>query len=205
MRCRPGSGSPAPGSRAPTASTPPTPIIPSRTELHERRAELDGLLAGAPADWRTTISQLRSGQLSLDDTADLLQAALDGQAARRDWIIANWPHVVEYQEINRTLTTATWGPDPGLLTDLLTRAVSDPLATSIEHGEPWLRAALTRIANGDTTHLDDQAVSYLEDLAAFRADHGIAPSAPLDQSWWSPDLPAAATVEHVSVGDGVEL
>ena len=107
---------------------PADTIIPSRTELLERRAELDGLLAGAPADWRTTISQLRSGQLSLDDTADLLQAALDGQAARRDWIIANWPHVVEYQEINRTLTTATWGPDPGLLTDLLTRAVSDPLA-----------------------------------------------------------------------------
>ncbi len=184
---------------------PADTIIPSRTELLERRAELDGMLAGAPADWRTTISQLRSGQLSLDDTADLLQAALDGQAARRDWIIANWPHVVEYQEINRTLTTATWGPDPGLLTDLLTRAVSDPLATSIEHGEPWLRAALTRIADGDTTHLDDQAVSYLEDLAAFRADHGIAPSAPLDQSWWSPDLPAAATVEHVSVGDGLEL
>ncbi len=184
---------------------PADTIIPGRTDLLERRVELDGLLAGAPADWRTTIGQLRSGQLSLNDTADLLQAALDGQAARRDWIIANWPHVVEYQEINRTLTTATWGPDPGLLTDLLTRAVSDPLATSIEHGEPWLRAALTGIADGDTTHLDDQAVSYLEDLAAFRADHGIAPSAPLDQSWWSPDLPAAATVERVSVGDGLEL
>jgi hypothetical protein len=184
---------------------PADTIIPSRTELLDRRAELEGLLAGAPADWRTTISQLRSGQLSLGDTADLLQAALDGQAARRDWIIANWPHVVEYQEIDRTLTTATWGPDPGLLTDLLTRAVSDPLAMSIEHGEPWLRAALTRIADGNTTHLDDQAVSYPEDVAAFRANHGIAPSSPLDQSWWSPDLPAAATVEHVSVGDAVEL
>ena len=127
-------------------------IIPSRTELLERRAELDGLLADAPADWRTTIAQLRSGQLSLDDTADLLQAALDGQQARRDWIIRNWPHVVEYQEINRTLTTATWGPDPGLLTDLVASAVSDALADAIEHLDPWLRAALALVADGDTTH-----------------------------------------------------
>jgi conjugative relaxase-like TrwC/TraI family protein len=179
-------------------------IIASHSELLERRADLDGLLADAPADWRTTISQLRKGQLSLDDTAELLQAALDGQAARRDWIIANWPHVVEYQEINRTLTTATWGPDPGLFADLLTRGVNDLLATSIERGEPWLRVALTRVADGDTTHLDDQAVHSLESLAAFRTEHRIAPWAPVDQSWWLSDAPAA-TVEYVSAGDGVDL
>ena len=84
-----------------------------------------------------------TGQLTLDDTADLLRAALDGQASPAHWILANWPHVVEYQEINRTLTTGTWGPDPQLLTDLLTRPLTDTLAAAIERDEPWLRVALS--------------------------------------------------------------
>ena len=134
---------------------------------------------------------------------------MDGQQARRDWIICNWPYVVEYQEIDRTLTTATWGPDPGLLADLVSGAVSDALADAIECLDPWLRAALALVADGNTTRLDDEAIQYLDRHAAFRAEQGIAPSAPLDGSWWSPgiDLADGYGVEHtsVSVGDGVDL
>jgi hypothetical protein len=154
-------------------------IVPSYDELLERRSQLDQLFAAAPADWGPTIRQLQTGQLSLDDTAELLGAALEGQRARRQWILANWPHVVEYQEINRTLTTATWGPDPRLLTELLTEPLTDALTTAIVNGDPWLRVELCAIAEGDTIELDDGSVAWLSALADDRATRGIAPSAPL--------------------------
>jgi conjugative relaxase-like TrwC/TraI family protein len=154
-------------------------IAPSYDELLECRSKLDELFAAAPPDWRPTIRQLQVGQLGLDDTAELLQAALEGQQARRQWILVNWPHVVEYQEINRALTTATWGPDPRLLTDLLTEPLTDALTRAITAGEPWLRVALCAIATGDTIDLDDGAVAWLSALAEDRASRGIAPRASL--------------------------
>lgn len=90
---------------------PAQPILPSRRELHERRQELDALLETAPPDCRRLIGRLRDGGLSLDDTADLLEQAHAQQSQRQQWIIRNWPHVVEYQEINRALATGAWGPD----------------------------------------------------------------------------------------------
>jgi hypothetical protein len=50
------------------------------------------------------INRLEAGQLSFDDTTELLIAATDQHDARRTWMVEHWPHVVEYQEINRTLT-----------------------------------------------------------------------------------------------------
>jgi hypothetical protein len=97
--------------------------------------------------------------------------------------------VVEYQEINRTLTIASWGPDPCLLTDLLTRPLSDTLAAAIERWDPWLRVALNSVADGSTAFLDDGAVGHLETLALGRAD-----------------APSAASVEQdLSAGDTIEL
>ena len=192
-RCRPGSGSPAPGSPPPTASTPPTPSSPSRTELLDRRAELDELLAARPADWRTTIAQLRSrpAQPRRHRRPAPSRPRRPGRPGG-DWILANWPHVVEYQEINRTLTTGTWGPDPQLLTDLLTQPLTDTLAAAIQRGDPWLRVALSVVADGDTTHLDADAIDWLERLAVAREEQGIAPAAPLDPSWSSPSADPAA-------------
>ena len=109
-------------------------------------------------------------------------------ARRRDWIIANWPHVVEYQEINRTLTTATWGPDPHLLTDLLTRPLTPTLAAAVERRDPWLRVALNSVADGSTESLDDEAVGHLETLALGRADTPSAASV-------EPGLSASDTIE----------
>jgi hypothetical protein len=183
-------------------------VVPCRRELHERRADLDALLATAPPDWRDTITQLQTGQLGLDDTAELLRAALDGQQARRDWILANWPHVVEYQEINRTLTTGTWGPDPRLLTDLLTESIGDRLATAIERDEPWLRVALNRVTECDAAHLDADAIDKLERLAFLRTEREVSPFAPLDHSWWfaHPDV-AETSIQHLTApaASSVEL
>jgi conjugative relaxase-like TrwC/TraI family protein len=167
-------------------------IVPSAAELLERRGELDELFTHVPPDWRATIRQLQNGQLSLDDTAELLGAALEGQEARRQWILAKWPHVVEYQEINRTLTTATWGPDPRLLTDLLTEPLTDALSRAITNNEPWLRVALCVIADGDTTELDEGAVAWLSELAEDRATPGIEPRAPLRYAWFNHAPPERA-------------
>jgi hypothetical protein len=183
-------------------------VVASYGELMERRAELDELFARAPADWRATIHQLQSGQLGLDDTTELLQSALEGQRARRHWIVANWPHVVEYQEINRTLTTATWGPDPQLLSDLLTQPLTAALTHAIECDEPWLRLALCRLADGNTTQLNDAAIAWLEQVVIART-HGLAHEAvPLNQLAWSSTESAAwlaPDLELVSIDDSLDL
>ncbi len=77
--------------------------VPTSDELLVRRAELQQVLDAAPADWRHVIADLAAGQLTLDDTAELLRDALNGQADRRAWILEHWPHVVELQEVDRTL------------------------------------------------------------------------------------------------------
>ena len=175
---------------------PADTVTPSFNELLDRRDELDSFFSEAPPDWRTTIARLEAGQLTLEDTADLLRAALDGRQARQHWILRNWPHVVEYQEINRTLTTGTWGPDPQLLTDLLTQPLTDSLAAAIQRGDPWLRVALGVVAGADTTVLDADAIDWLEGLAVAREEEGIAPAAPLDPSWSSPSCGPGGCTAH---------
>lgn len=72
--------------------------------LVTRRRELDAILETAPPDYRKLISQLRDGgQLSFDDTTQLLADALAAQDVRTRWILAHWPHVVEYAETTREL------------------------------------------------------------------------------------------------------
>jgi hypothetical protein len=149
---------------------------------------------------------LRTGQLTLDDTADLVQGALDGQQARRDWILANWPHVVEYQEIDRTLTNAMWGPDPHLLTDLLTKPLTDSLTAAIHAGRPWLRAALCAIADRNSTALDDHATAWLEDQAASRVSHILPTAVPVGDTSPNQLVPLAdADVGVVTTTDGASL
>lgn len=155
-------------------TAPDWPIIPSHDELRERLDRLDQILDHAPADCRHFIAELRSGQLSFTDTAELLQAALDQQDARRVWIIEHWPHVVEHQEVIATLENQTWGPDPTLLHDLAgTTAISDQLADAIEADEPWLRAVLTATASRTDTQLADNVVELFEDIAAYRNEHHV--------------------------------
>ncbi|MEZ5220313.1 MAG: MobF family relaxase [Ilumatobacteraceae bacterium] len=150
---------------------PAWPIVPSRSELHTRRNELDELFGTVPDDCRHLIERLQRGALDLDDTAELLEAAGRQQGERQHWIIRNWPHVVEYQEINRTLATGTWGPDPALLD-----AVTDG---AVDVGERWARAALCAVATPDQAALDHDQVAWLSDLAAYREDHGITSTQPL--------------------------
>lgn len=151
------------------------PIVPSRGELVERQTALDMIFATAPADCRDVINRLNAGQLSFDDTAQLLSAATTQQAARREWIVEHWPHIVEHQEITRTLTTVAWGPDPALLDQILTNpATSERLRHAIVNGEPWIRAVLCRVADNTTRYLTDEDIEVLVHIANHRDDHQIA-------------------------------
>ena len=158
-----------------TASTdrlaPAWPIVPSRNELHTRRYELDDLFATVPDDCRALIARLQRGALDLDDTRELLEAANSQQGERQHWIVRNWPHVVEYQEINRTLATGTWGPDPQLL-----EVVTDP---AVDVGQRWTRAALCAVAARDQPALDHDQLAWLRDVALHRAENGTTCDQPL--------------------------
>ncbi len=84
----------------------PQPRSLSRTmdEMAARIQHLDQIFEGAPPDQRELIAKLRdTNQLTLDDTSEMLAAALETQGLRRDWILTNWPHVVEYAEILRVI------------------------------------------------------------------------------------------------------
>jgi hypothetical protein len=157
------------------------PIHPSHTELTNRLDELEQIFAGAPADCRKIIGQLEAGQLSFDDTAELLTAAGDQQDARRMWIVEHWPHVVEHQEINRTLTLGDWGPDPAILDTVTSdRSISADLRDAITQRAPWLRAALCAVATPGTLSIGSDEIDILQTIAAYRAEHNVTSAAPLD-------------------------
>lgn len=80
----------------------PRPIGPTMSPMamHERRAELQALMHTAPADHRELIERLTTGNAGTTEIHDHLIAAVNAQQERRDWIVANWPHVVELEQLN---------------------------------------------------------------------------------------------------------
>ena len=83
-----------------------TPIV-SRTpsQLIDRRHELESLLATAPADQQQLMERITNSALDASQMHEYLAAALAVQGERRDWIIANWPHIVEVEQINQLIAT----------------------------------------------------------------------------------------------------
>lgn len=68
--------------------------------MHERRAELQALMHTTPADHRELIEHLTTGHAGTTEVHDHLIAAVNAQQERCDWIVANWPHVVELEQLN---------------------------------------------------------------------------------------------------------
>jgi hypothetical protein len=63
------------------------------------------IAATAPADQRELIDRVTNADI---DPAELQQRLLDAtraQDARRAWIIANWPHIVELEQVARLIAT----------------------------------------------------------------------------------------------------
>jgi hypothetical protein len=88
----------------PGAASPVVPPLTAR-QLVDRREELEQLLAGAPADQRALIDRLAHSQLDPGELHEYLVAAMQAQDARRDWIIANWPHLIELEQVNLVLAS----------------------------------------------------------------------------------------------------
>jgi len=83
------------------------PVVPPLTarQLVDRRDELEQLLAGAPADQRALIERLAHSQLDPGELHEYLVAAMHAQDARRDWIVTNWPHLIELEQVNLVLAS----------------------------------------------------------------------------------------------------
>ncbi len=72
----------------------------SPAAMHDRRVEIQALMCTAPADHRELIERLTTGNAGSTEVHDHLIAAVNAQQERRDWIVANWPHVVELEQLN---------------------------------------------------------------------------------------------------------
>jgi hypothetical protein len=96
-----------------TPSSNPTARL-TPTALVERRAELRQEIATAPPDHRQFIDRIVTSQLDPTEMHDYLSAALATQDARRTWIVANWPHLVELEQITALVDAlpafAHWPP-----------------------------------------------------------------------------------------------
>ena len=140
------------------------PQHPASNELLDRRDELDSFFspkphrAGAPRSLGP-----EAGQLTLEDTADLLRAALGWSAGPAALDPATTgPTSLSTKRSTAHSSTGTWGPDPQLLTDLLTQPLTDSLAAAIQRGDPGLRVALGVVAGADITVLDGDAIDWLK-------------------------------------------
>jgi hypothetical protein len=164
----------------PNHATTEWPIHPSRPALARRQREVDAILDTAPPDQRTTINQIRAGQLSLDDTQQLLATAVKGQSERQQWIVANWPHVVEAQEIDAALSAHSFGPDVDVLANAIEHATrNDGLREAARARAPWLAAALNRTSGPNDTDVGTHALDLLEGVASYRSRHRITSRDPL--------------------------
>ncbi len=104
-------GQPASSAEPPRSATP--------SELLERHSDLQQLLATAPDDQRRFIDRIINSALAPTQMHDYLTSVANGQQARRDWIIANWPHIIELEQVTQLITTRqtelhwpTVQPDP---------------------------------------------------------------------------------------------
>jgi conjugative relaxase-like TrwC/TraI family protein len=161
-----------------------TPIVPvartrSTGELHARRRELDVILDSAPADYTTLIGQLREGgQLSFDDTTQLLVDALAAQDTRSRWILAHWPHIVEYAETNRTLDHGVAGIDTRPVLDTLANSSDPTIAASAATQERWLDTLLAAIV-ADASAPTLESIGLITDVAHYRQRWAVTGPDPL--------------------------
>jgi hypothetical protein len=102
----------------------------SATTVHERRAELQALMSTAPADHRDLVERLTAGNVDAANLHEDLAAAVTTQHDRRDWIIANWPHVVELEQLNALITGQPALAHWPTVTPPAVRAVLDAMANA---------------------------------------------------------------------------
>ena len=116
----------------------------SPAELASRRLELEQLLDTAPADQQQLTNRIVNSQLDPDQMHDFLTAATGAQDQRRDWIIANWPHIVELEQVTKLIAEHQPPTQPDAVRDVLQQL--HQLAPELDHREERTLAELDRHA-----------------------------------------------------------
>ena len=149
-------------------------------DLIVRRGQLDRLFADAPDDQRALIHRLQTGgRLDLDDHPTQLADAVATQHARREWILDNWPHLVEYDEIRSILTNRAWGPDTTTLLANLEPHATGPLAHDLQHDQPWITIAAAHLTPQNATTVSADTIDYLHQIADYRHHYHVTGDNPL--------------------------
>ena len=71
----------------------------NKAEIKSRLAELQGKFAGAPTVTAETLRGLIDGQLSSGEVQRAVNDELTRPNERSRWVLANWPYIVEHQEL----------------------------------------------------------------------------------------------------------
>ncbi len=149
---------------------PATGACLSATEMHDRRAELQALMRTAPADHRELIERLTAGTVGSAEVHEHLVAATTAQQARRDWIVANWPYVVELEQLNALIAsqpalahwpTATPPPVQAVLDAVGSCATPPP-----EREQRTLAALKREAATNDPVRQAEAKIRDLDQLAS---------------------------------------
>ena len=82
----------------PHLTAQPRPEL-TAAQIQNRLAELDAILATAPADQSRILDDLRHRNRAAIDLDAAIHAALTTQGERADWILEHWPHVIEHAEL----------------------------------------------------------------------------------------------------------
>jgi hypothetical protein len=151
-------------------------------EIHARIEELERIFATAPTEQANVLDDIVGGNLNESELHDTLAQAADSPSPRDRWIIANWPHIVEHQQLQRLAA----GHDaldhrpselrPGA------RRVLQQLSANFEHIEPEeartmgeLETALLALDPAAPLHALTQELADINDRISAIAD-GSAPT-----------------------------
>jgi UvrD-like helicase C-terminal domain len=105
-------------------------------EIHERIEELERLFATAPTEQANVIDDIVSGNLNESELHDTLAQAADSPSQRDQWIIANWPHIVEHQQLQQLAAEHDTLAHQPIELRLAARRVLQQLLANSEHIEP---------------------------------------------------------------------
>ncbi len=144
-------------------------VVMSPTELIERQQELHELVDSAPADQGDFIGRITRSQLDATEIHEYLSAALGIQNDRRAWIIANWPHIVELEQITQLIAQqaplAHW---PAALPEPVQHALDQlrQLAPQVDNREDRTLAELDQLeADQDPVRRLETRRAHLRELA----------------------------------------
>jgi hypothetical protein len=164
----------------------PQPIHPAMpaTAMHERRVELQALMSTAPADHRELVERLTAGAVGSAEVHEHLATAANAQQERRDWIAANWPHVVELEQLNALIAAQPALAHWPTATPPAVQAVLDAMASAASpppvREDRTLAALDQEAAENDPVRQAQAKVSDLDQLAAGASTH--AEQAAIDEA-----------------------